>query len=381
MKIRNKSAISRIKKTEKKNSAINLDKISTKWDAKSTDVKKRKNKRVNNSFQTDIIETKKSINLDMSFRSNKVIPKLSKKSIKSNSNPIKKSLKQNNKINKNIIISQGLSKSNLKSFETTNEKNFNEFQSEEIIKKFSKMSKADKIKAINDILSFNDLEMNVLSYDQALEIDGRSYCSHYFSLLRTKNLLIFSFWPNEKDYNSRIIKIYLFFFTFTTYYIVNAFFFDESTFEQINEDDGHFNFIYQIPQILYSTLISSVINALVKYLALSEQHIVELKQIKTNMILTKKSKRVFKLLHYKFLLFFIICSILLLFFWYYLACFGAIYRNTQLHLLKDSIISFSFSLLYPFGYFLVPGIFRIPSLIKKNRKCLYNFSKFIQALL
>ena len=100
MKIRNKSAISRIKKTEKKNSAINLDKISTKWDAKSTDVKKRKNKRVNNSFQTDIIETKKSINLDMSFRSNKVIPKLSKKSIKSNSNPIKKSLKQNNKINK-----------------------------------------------------------------------------------------------------------------------------------------------------------------------------------------------------------------------------------------------------------------------------------------
>ena len=381
MKKRNKSAVSRIKKTEKKNSAINLDKISTKWDAKSTDVKKRKNKRVNNSFQTDIIETKKSINLDMSFRSNKIIPKLSKKSIKSNSNPIKKSLKQNNKINKNIIISQGLSKSNLKSFETTNEKNFNEFQNEEIIKKFSKMSKADKIKAINDILSFNDLEMNVLSYDQALEIDGRSYCSHYFSLLRTKNLLIFSFWPNEKDYNSRIIKIYLFFFTFTTYYIVNAFFFDESTFEQINEDDGHFNFIYQIPQILYSTLISSVINALVKYLALSEQHIVELKQIKTNMILTKKSKRVFKLLHYKFLLFFIICSILLLFFWYYLACFGAIYRNTQLHLLKDSIISFSFSLLYPFGYFLVPGIFRIPSLIKKNRKCLYNFSKFIQALL
>ena len=381
MKIRNKSAISRIKKTEKKNSAINLDKISTKWDAKSTDLKKRKNKRVNNSFQTDIIETKKSINLDMSFRSNKVIPKLSKKSIKSNSNPIKKSLKQNNKINKNIIISQGLSKSNLKSFETTGEKNFNEFQNEEIIKKFSKMSKADKIKAINDILSFNDLEMNVLSYDQALEIDGRSYCSHYFSLLRTKNLLIFSFWPNEKDYNSRIIKIYLFFFTFTTYYIVNAFFFDESTFEQINEDDGHFNFIYQIPQILYSTLISSVINALVKYLALSEQHIVELKQIKTNMILTKKSKRVFKLLHYKFLLFFIICSILLLFFWYYLACFGAIYRNTQLHLLKDSIISFSFSLLYPFGYFLVPGIFRIPSLTKKNRKCLYNFSKFIQALL
>ena len=381
MKRRNKSAISRIKKTEQKKSFINFDKISTKWDTKSMDIKKRMKKKINHNFQTDIVNTKKDTNLDTSFRSSKVIQNLSKKSIKAISNPNKKSFHPKNRNNKSIIISKSLSKSNLKSFETTNDNNLSNFQNEEIIKKFSNMNKADKIKAINEILSFNDLEMNVLSYNQAIETDGRSYCSYYFSLLRTKNLLIFSFWPNRKDYNSRIIKIYLFFFIFTIYYIINAFFFDESTLHQINKDDGSFNFVYQIPQMLYSTFISSILNALVKYLALSEQHIVELKQIKTNMILTKKSKRVFNLLHYKFLLFFINCAVLLLFFWYYLACFGAIYRNTQLHLLKDSIISFCFSLLYPFGYYLVPGIFRTPSLNKNSRKCLYNFSKFIQALL
>ena len=60
--------------------------------------------------------------------------------------------------------------------------------------------------------------------------------------------------------------------------------------------------------------------------------------------------------------------------------FGVIYKNTQYHLLKDTIISFVLSMIYPFGIYLLPGIFRIPSLsnTKTRRKCLYNFSKIIQ---
>ena len=60
--------------------------------------------------------------------------------------------------------------------------------------------------------------------------------------------------------------------------------------------------------------------------------------------------------------------------------FGAIYRNTQLHLLKDTLISFGLSLIYPFGFYLLPGFFRISALSdhKKKRKYLYNFSKILQ---
>ena len=59
---------------------------------------------------------------------------------------------------------------------------------------------------------------------------------------------------------------------------------------------------------------------------------------------------------------------------------GAIYRNTQLHLLKDTLMSFVLSLIYPFALYLLPGIFRIPALSdeKKNKKCLYDFSKLLQ---
>ena len=59
--------------------------------------------------------------------------------------------------------------------------------------------------------------------------------------------------------------------------------------------------------------------------------------------------------------------------------FGVIYRNTQLHLLKDTLISIGLSLILPFIIYLLPGIFRIPSLYNRKRKCLYNLSKILQS--
>ena len=84
----------------------------------------------------------------------------------------------------------------------------------------------------------------------------------------------------------------------------------------------------------------------------------------------------------KFILFFIISFLFLAFFWYYLASFGAVYKNTQLYLLKDTLISFGLAMIYPFGLYLIPGIFRMVSLksSEKNKMCMYKFSKMIQFL-
>ena len=84
------------------------------------------------------------------------------------------------------------------------------------------------------------------------------------------------------------------------------------------------------------------------------------------------------ILKIKFALFFVISFIFLLVFSYYVICFCGVYINTQTHLIKDSVISFGISLLYPFGIYLLPGIFRIPALSNNKRKCLYDFSKFLQ---
>ena len=192
---------------------------------------------------------------------------------------------------------------------------------------------------------------------------------------------MFSFYPSN-DYNSSIIKIFLFFFSFTIYFTINGLFFNDAAMHRIYEDGGSFNFIYQIPQIIYSFLISSILNSLIKSLSLSEKNILILKQEKNIENLEKKARENIECIYYKFISFFIISFILLLLFWYYLGCFCAVYKNTQLHLIKDSLISFGLTLLYPILLYLIPGIFRIPALRaeKKDRETMYKFSKIIQLI-
>ena len=99
-----------------------------------------------------------------------------------------------------------------------------------------------------------------------------------------------------------------------------------------------------------------------------------------NTKIQSKANEVKSLIFYKLILFYLISYIALLLFWYYIGCFCAIYKNTQLHLIKDTLISFGLSFIYPFFIYLLPGIFRIPSLKnKKNKKeCLFKFSKILQ---
>ena len=246
------------------------------------------------------------------------------------------------------------------------------FSNEEINAKKSgkntKMRKSDKdvisqnkIKNGQKILKYEDFELNLLEYKDALKSDKRTYYQFYISLLKSRHLLIFSFWP-FKDYNSRIIKIFLFFFFFSIHLTINALFFNDSTMHKIYEDKGSYNFIYQIPQILYSSIISGVINGLIRFLSLSQKNIIKLKEENEKSNINENKKKLLSVLKIKFALFFIITFIILLFCFYYISCFCGIYINTQTHLFKDSLISFILSLVYPFVTCLIPGILRIPTL-------------------
>ena len=247
------------------------------------------------------------------------------------------------------------------------------------IKKLNFLSYDIKISYIKKLLEQKQFEINSLNYENALKIDQRNYFQYYTSLLNNNHPLIFSF-CNYDDYNSLIIKIYLFFFSFCSDLTINALFFNDETMHKIYKDKGKFDLIYQIPQILYSTLISRFIDAIIKNLALSQDNFVELKQEKNGIIIKKKYYKTLKTLRVKFIIFYINSFIILSFFGYYITCFCGIYINTQIHLIKDCIISFIISLIYPFVINLVPGIFRIPSLrIKKSSgKYLYNFSTFLE---
>ena len=253
-------------------------------------------------------------------------------------------------------------------------KNINNYE------EFKKLTEDQLYEIYKKIYLKTDNELNDLPYKLALKFDRRTYFQFYFSLLKSNHLLFFSFIPNL-DFNSRIIKIYLFFFNFATYFFVNALFFTDETMGKINIDGGAFNFIYNLPQIIYSSIISAVINIVIKLLAITEDNFIEFrnksKKEKRILILASNLKTKYKI---KFIFFFIIDLMFLGCFWIYLSCFSAVYQNTQIHLIKDTLISFGTSFISPLAIYLLPGIFRIPALKNKNRKIIYGISKIIQLL-
>ena len=170
------------------------------------------------------------------------------------------------------------------------------------------------------------------------------------------------------------------FFNFTSCYAINALFFNDETMHQIYEDDGEFNFIYQLPQIIYSTVISYILNSFINFLALSQNNIINIKQSKNLKLIKKKAKTTRAVLRIKFMIFFIVNFILIFIFGYYLGCFCAVYKNTQYHLIKDTLISFGISNITPFGINLFPCLFRIYSLSSKSKakKVIYKLSQFLK---
>ena len=96
-----------------------------------------------------------------------------------------------------------------------------------------------------------------------------------------KHIIIFTFYTNN-DYNSKLIKFIVFLFSFALYFTINLLFFNDATLHKIYEDQGKFNFIYQLPKILYSSIISSIITFIIRYLSLTEKIILQLIKTKKN---------------------------------------------------------------------------------------------------
>ena len=226
---------------------------------------------------------------------------------------------------------------------------------------------------------FNDDELNSLEYKLALKIDFRTYLQFYYSLLKQTHLILFTF-VVKNDYNLFLLKLCLFLITFSLFFFMNALFFNDDSMHKIYEDEGKYDFLYQIPQMLYSTIVSQVLGSLLEKLSLSQDEILNIKEKGETKEMKKEIKNVIKCIKIKCFLFFMIGLILLLGFWYYLAAFCSVYYNTQKPLIKDNFISFGHSMLYPFALDLFPGIFRILGL-KYKSKCLYIISNFVTKII
>ena len=346
---------------------------------------------------------KKERNKNMKRKSEKIVIRHSKKKFSKKSennqtdkvvnNPnLKNSGKDSTKIIKKKIVKKFKIKKKKKSMENNNQTDlvsiYNNFKSSKIDlinfnrrEKRSISMKNDPIKIENNQIdgTYNDYELFSFSYKDALIYDKRTFFEYYISLIRTKHPIIFSFIP-MKDYNSILIKISLFLLFFAITYTINALFFTEKKIHKIYENGGIYNYSFFLPEILCSFILSHLLYNILRAVSLSEKNIVD---IKNNIQNDKKIKQIKKLIELKYIFFYVIGLIFLFFFWYYLSSFCAVFKNSQIYLIKNTLLSLLFSLIYPLFINIVPCTFRLISLkdLNKNKECLYKSSKFIYIIL
>ena len=212
----------------------------------------------------------------------------------------------------------------------------------------------------------DDFELNNLEYLEAIELDKRNFIKTYWSILKREHLIIFTFFIRN-DYNLVPIKFSRFFFLICTDMALNVIFFTDDSMHKVYKNYGKYDFVQQIPQIIYSIIVSQVLEVILCFM----------KNIQKNIEILFKILRCVKI---KLIGFYLFTFVLFLGYWYLITAFCAVYQNTQIIFIKDSISSFLLGLLYPFVLYLFPSFFRIIALCdktKKRLKIIYGISDII----
>ena len=242
-----------------------------------------------------------------------------------------------------------------------------------------KINKKINEKSSQEDKKLDDFEINELEYNEAIELDKRQFHQIYWSILKRQHLILFTFF-SWNDHNLWYIKFARFFFLICTDMAMNVFFFSDDSMHKIYLNYGKYDFIQQIPQIIYSTAISQLLELILCYLSLTDKHFYQIKDIKENKLNANNIFKILKCINYKLISFCIFTLILFAFYWYTVSTFCAVYQNTQNIFIKDSFSSFLTGLLYPFVLYLFPSLLRIIAIRddkKKRLKFIYKLSDII----
>ena len=275
-----------------------------------------------------------------------------------------------NVIKNNIVRKNDKNKKNINNLSIENDKIYIFNNSEN--KTFGNLKRANS-KSIEDknnnfreeIKILDDFELNDLDYLEAKNIDKRSFISIYWSILRREHRIIFTFFINN-DYNLFLIKIMRFLFLICTDMAMNVIFFTDESMHKIYLNYGKYDFFQQIPQSIYSLIISQIIEVFISFLSLTDKHYYQIKNIDINNSEQYEKKylvfQVLRCIKFKLLGFFVFTFLFFGFYWYLIACFCQVYNNTQIIFIKDFLVSYIAGLIYPFILYLFPPLLRIISL-------------------
>ena len=233
----------------------------------------------------------------------------------------------------------------------------------------------------NNNKQLDDFELNNLEYVEACELDHRSFCRTYWSVLMREHVALLTFFA-WKDYNLFYIKIEKFFILFCTDMTMNGLFFVHESMHKKYTNGEDFTLIQKLPQLLFTLIVSHIIEVLLCFLSMTDTHVYEIKALPNDKSSGEKIMNILDLIKRKLVAFFIVTFLFFLFYWYFISAFCAVYQNTQKIFLRDSLISFLTALIDPFIIYGFTTILRAISLCGCCRKkpgcgCVYKLSDII----
>ena len=177
---------------------------------------------------------------------------------------------------------------------------------------------------------YDNYELNNLEYNYAKKYDRRNFFEIYWSFIKREHLVVFTFITRD-DHNITFVKCSRFFFLLCTDMAMNVFFFADETMHKIFLDYGKYNFIQQIPQIIYSTVVSQLIETFICFLSLTDKYFYEIKESKRK---TKALVRqIISKIKIKIAFFYVFTFIMFIFYLHVFALFIKIHKFLLLKIL------------------------------------------------
>ena len=251
----------------------------------------------------------------------------------------------------------------------------NEIKEKEGYPVFVPPSKEVDPSTVRKDVTLTEEELNFAEFEEAKAQDHRTFAQYYWSLLKMKQLFIFTFYTS-KDHNLRIIKIALFILFLSFYFAFTALFFNDSIMRELYIFRGNTNAAVHIPNIILSSICCLIMSLIVRFISLSERDIMRVAREKNPEQRIGLSEQTKLKLKVKIIILFVVSILLISLCWYYVAAFCAIFKNSQGHYFTNVLFSFIICNIWPCVTSLIAPIFRLKSL-KEDGKCMYKFSQII----
>ena len=288
-------------------------------------------------------------------------------------NEIENNKKNNEKLNlkkNNFItsIDENLNKTENSSFKTRSNKELkNNLTSEEIENKKKKMKELK-------------YDLGNLKYEDALIFDNRTIKQKYWDYLLQSQIILSHFYA-ELILELRYIKIIVLLIDLSLQFFFNCFFYTDKYISDVYHRNGVISFFSDLPKVIYSILISFLVNTLLKLLSYYKDDLYEIVFKENNFkIYWEKSNKVLNNFYYRINIFIIIVLVFELFFLYYCTAFCAVYPNNQKLLLFSFFQDLLINLLLPFILCFIIAYFKHLS-IEKKKKQLYVIIGYLDFLL